>query len=100
MSREAGRPHVTMRIRPSDLCRTPPAGAAEDRFIAQLGSVGLGSSSYVVAPREAQTPEWIVLGYATGEHERVWRRSRKHTDGVLAYRLVEDDSSSGYVSVA
>jgi hypothetical protein len=41
-----------------------------------------------------------VLGYATGEHERVWRRSRKHTDGVLAYRLVEDDSSSGYVSVA
>lgn len=90
----------TLRIRPTELCRTPPSRLREDQFVAQLGSVGLGSTSYVVGRRDPHTPEWIVLGYATGGHERVWRRTRTHTDGVLAYALVEDDSSNGYVTVA
>jgi len=91
---------LTLRIRPAELCNTPPAGLREDQFVAQLGSVGLGSTSYVVGRRDPRAPEWIVLGYATGGLERVWRRTRPHTDGVLAYALVEDDSSNGYVSVA
>ena len=91
---------VTLRIRPSDLCRTPPTALDEGQFVGQLGSTGLGNVSFVVGRRDPDAPEWITLGYSTGGYERVWRRARRSADGVIAYLLVEDDSSSGYVSVA
>lgn len=91
---------LTMHIRPTDLCRTPPTPSGEVPFVAQLGSAGLGSTSYVVGRGGSHTPEWIVLAYAAGDHERVWRRKRRNPDGVVAYVLVADDSSDGYVTVA
>jgi len=100
MRRRAPQAAQTMHIRSTELCRTPPASLDDDQFVAQLGSVGLGSTSYVVGRRDPHAPEWIVLDYATGGHERVWRRTRPQTDGLLAYVLVEDDSSNGYVSAA
>ncbi|CAN7151316.1 hypothetical protein ACIPJ1_12610 [Microbacterium maritypicum] len=100
MRRRAAQAAQTMHIRSTELCRTPPASLDDDQFVAQLGSVGLGSTSYVVGRRDPHAPEWIVLDYATGGHERVWRRTRPQTDGLLAYVLVEDDSSNGYVSAA
>ncbi|MGH3691770.1 MAG: hypothetical protein ACRDT7_16590 [Microbacterium sp.] len=100
MRRRAAQADLTMHIRSTELCRTPPAPLDDDQFIAQLGTVGLGSASYVVGRRDPRAPEWIVLDYATGGYERVWRRARAHADGVLAYSLVEDDSSNGYVTVA
>lgn len=92
--------NLTLRIRPTDLCRTPPKRPAADQFVAHLCSTGLGSVSYIVGRRDPEAPQWIVLDYATGGHERVWRRTRAHGDGVLSYTLVEDDSSSGYLTVA
>lgn len=100
MRGRAAQADLTMHIRSTELCRTPPAPLDDDQFIAQLGSVGLGSTSYVIGRCSPSAPEWIVLDYAAGGHERVWRRARPHTDGVLAYALVEDDSSNGYVTVA
>lgn len=91
---------LTLRIRPADLCRTPPKSPAADQFIAHLGSTGLGSVSYIVGRRDPEAPRWIVLDYADDAHERVWRRARAHADGVLSYTLVEDDSSNGYLTVA
>lgn len=100
MRRRAAQAAQTMHIRSTELCRTPPASLDDDQFVAQLGSVGLGSASYVVGRRDPHAPEWIVLDYTTGGHERVWRRTRPQMDGLLAYVLVEDDSSNGYVSAA
>ncbi|MFJ6533329.1 hypothetical protein [Microbacterium sp. NPDC091662] len=100
MRRRAAQADLTMHIRSTELCRTPPASLDDDQFVARLGSVGLGSTSYVVGRRDPRAPEWIVLDYAIGGHERVWKRTRPHTEGELAYVLVEDDSSNGYVSVA
>lgn len=100
MRRRAAQAAQTMHIRSTELCRTPPASLDDDQFVAQLGSVGLGSTSYVVGRRDPHAPEWIVLDYAAGGHERVWRRTRPQADGLLAYVLVEDDSSNGYVSAA
>ncbi|KJL25295.1 hypothetical protein RN51_00743 [Microbacterium oxydans] len=100
MRGRSGQADLTMRIRPTELCRTPPETLDGDQFIAQLGSVGLGSTSYVVGRRDPHAPEWIVLDYATGAHERVWRQTGEHADGVLTYVLVDDDSSKGYVSAA
>lgn len=100
MKVRAGQANLTLRIRATELCRTPPKNLDADQFVAHLGSTGLGSVSYVVGRRDPEAPEWIVLGYATGGHERVWRRARPHTDGVLSYTLAEDDSSSGYLTVA
>lgn len=91
---------LTLHIRSSELCSLPTAPLGADQFVAQLSSVGLGSASYVVGRRDPLAPEWIVLDYAAGGHERVWRQTRPHSDGVLTYALVEDDSSSGYVTVA
>lgn len=91
---------LTLHIRSSELCSLPTAPLGADQFVAQLSSVGLGSASYVVGRRDPLAPEWIVLDYAAGGHERVWRQTRSHSDGVLTYALVEDDSSSGYVTVA
>ncbi|NJI58573.1 hypothetical protein HCX50_03920 [Microbacterium oxydans] len=95
-----GQADLTLHIRSTDLCRTPPKNPGADQFIAHLGSTGLGSVSYIVGRRDPETPEWIVLDYADDAHERVWRRARTHADGVLSYALVEDDSSSGYLTVA
>ena len=100
MRGRSGQADLTMRIRQTELCRTPPETLDGDQFIAQLGSVGLGSTSYVVGRRDPHAPEWIVLDYATGAHERVWRQTGEHADGVLTYVLVDDDSSKGYVSAA
>lgn len=100
MRGRAAQAELTMYIRSTELCRTPPIPLDDDHFVAQLGSVGLGSTSYVVGRRDPRAPEWIVLDYATGAHERVWRQTRQHADGVWAYVLVEDDSSQGYVSIA
>jgi hypothetical protein len=91
---------TTLHIRPSDLRPAPPKRLDADQFVAQLGSTGLGGVSYVVGRRDPEPPEWIALGYATDAHERVWRRGGRPADGVVAYLLVEDDSSNGYVSVA
>ncbi|MFE7197863.1 hypothetical protein [Microbacterium oxydans] len=100
MRGRAGKADLTMRIRPTELCCTPPETLDDDQFIARLGSVGLGSTSYVVGRRDPHAPDWIVLDYATGAHERVWRQAGEHADGVLTYVLVDDDSSKGYVSAA
>ncbi|MDF2506981.1 MAG: hypothetical protein K0Q52_840 [Microbacterium sp.] len=100
MSVRAARADLTLRIRSTDLRRTPPKSAGADQFVAHLCSTGLGSVSYFVGRREPEAPEWIVLDYADDTHERVWRRARTHGDGVLSYALVEDDSSNGYLSVA
>lgn len=86
-----------LHVRPEDLQNTPPVTAGVGR-VAQLSSAGLGSTSYVIAGGEGPVPEWIVLDYPGGHHERAWRRVRPCTDGVLSYTLVEDDSSSGYVT--
>lgn len=100
MNARAGKTDLTLRIRPTDLCRTPPKSLGADQFVAHLCSTGLGSVSYIVVRRDPEAPEWIVLDYADDAHERVWRRARAHADGVLSYTLVEDDSSNGYLSVA
>ncbi|PRB18279.1 hypothetical protein [Microbacterium sp. MYb62] len=100
MRARSGRPELTLHVQPVELCRTPPRSRRDDQFVAQLGSVALGSTSYLVGREGQSVPEWIVLDYATGGHERIWRRTRPHADGVLAYALVEDDSSNGYVTVA
>jgi len=100
MRERSGRPDLTLRVHPAELRSAPPKLQSDDRFIAQLGSVALGSTSYIVGRRDQSVPEWIVLDYAASGHERIWRRTRPHADGVLAYALVEDDSSNGYVTVA
>ncbi|MBT2495935.1 hypothetical protein J7E45_09970 [Microbacterium sp. ISL-59] len=100
MKARPGQADLTLRIRPADLCRTPPKSPGADQFIAHLGSTGLGSVSYIVGRRDPEAPRWIVLAYADDAHERVWRRACAHADGVLSYALVEDDSSNGYLSVA
>lgn len=90
---------VTLRIRSADLSSAPPRRVAADQFVARLGSGGLGCTSYVVARREGTAPGWIVLDYAAEGRERVWRQTRSHADDVLSYVLVEDDSSSGYITI-
>lgn len=101
--RTDGRPAVgsagtTLRIRPTDLHRTAPAVRAADDFVAQLGTAGLGAGSFVVARHPGRTPDWIVLDYAADGCERVWCRTRHEQDGMPTYLLVEDDSSTGYIS--
>lgn len=103
MKARTGQADLTLRIRPTDLCRTAPKNLDADQFVAHLASTGLGGVSYVVGrrdPEAPEVPEWIVLDYADDAHERVWRRACAHGDGVLSYALVEDDSSTGYLSVA
>ncbi|WAA66226.1 hypothetical protein [Microbacterium oxydans] len=100
MKRREARGDVTLRIRSAELSLTPPPRVAADEFVARLGSGGLGCTSYVVARREGTAPEWIVLDYAAEGRERVWRQVPSHADDVLSYVLVEDDSSSGYVTIA
>lgn len=87
-----------LHVRPEELRNTPPLSPGIGRLVAQLSSPGLGSTSYVVAGGDGPAPEWIVLDYPGGLHERAWRRIRPRTEGVLSYALVEDDSSSGYVT--
>lgn len=100
MKRRSGRADLTLRINRTELCSTPPRRAGGDQFVAELGSAGLGGRSYVSVDIDERAPEWIVLDYAEGGHERVWGRAHSGTEGVLTYILVEDDSSTGYVSAS
>lgn len=77
--RKRAEAELTLHIRSSELCSLPTAPLGADQFVAQLSSVGLGSASYVVGRRDPLAPEWIVLDYAAGGHERVWRQTRPHS---------------------
>lgn len=93
-----GQERSILHVRPDELRNTPPLTPGIGRLVAQLSSPGLGSTSYVITGGAGPAPEWIVLDYPDGHHERAWRRLRPGTEGVLSYTLVEDDSSSGYVT--
>ncbi|MCU1478167.1 MAG: hypothetical protein JWQ64_2860 [Subtercola sp.] len=94
---------VILRLTTPDLHSTRAAAEAfEGDFVGFLQQNGLGSPSYFAGTLiDGKAPNRAVLAYDVDGQptERIWNYSRE-TNGSIAYKFRNDNSSHGYTTVA